>query len=182
MKKVQNLGNNATVTMDTTGLNNLMAGVDENFFVKVGILGSKAHSKHRKETSEELKKSGGHKIGSKESELTNADIGLRHEKGVVSERLPRRSWLVTPLEDHLPEYFEKIGQDAIDLIISQKIYKNYQNLGIICEQIIQKGFETGGYGKWKSLSALTIANKGSSAILIDTGQLRKAVTSEVVSA
>ena len=180
MKKVQNIGQNTTVTTDMTGLNNLMTGVQEGYFVKVGILGSQAHSKHRKKASEELKKSGGHKIGKDYSEETNADIGLKMEKGSKAERIPARSWLVNPLEDHLKEYFEKIGQDAIDLIISQKIYKNYVNLGAICEQIIQKGFETGGYGKWKALSAFTIANKGSSQILVDTGQLRNSVTSTVV--
>lgn len=180
MKRVQTIGANASVETDMTGLDELMAGIDEGFFVKVGILGSQAGSKHRKETSDLLKKSGGHKVGKDYSNETNADIGLKMEKGSKAERIPARSWLVVPLNDHLPEYFEKIGQEAIDLIVAQKIYKNYANLGIICEQIIQKGFATGGYGKWKALSAFTIANKGSSQILVDTGQLRKSVTSVVV--
>lgn len=180
MIKEQKIGQHATVTSDLSGLNNLLSGIDERLIVRVGILGNKAHAKHRMENGE-LKKSGGHKIGEKESELTNAEIGLRHEKGVKSEHLPRRSWLQVPLEDHLAEYLNKVGKDAIELIIKTQNIKAYQELGIVCEQIIQKGFETGGYGKWKALSRRTIEAKGSSAILIDTGQLRKAVSSTVVS-
>lgn len=172
---------NGVVKTDTTGLDNLLAVGDERWVVRVGILGSSAHAKHRKDAGE-LKKHGGHKVGQGESDLTNADIGLRHEKGVKSEHLPRRSWLVNPLEDHLPEHFERLGGEAIELIIVQQALKNYQHLGIICEQIIQKGFETGGYGKWKALSRRTVAEKGSSQILVDTAQLRKSVTSTVVKA
>ena len=168
------------VTMNTDGLDKLLAAANEGYFVKVGIIGSKANAEHQRKETGELKKGGGHETGEKKSDVTNAEIGLAHEKGSKSQNLPRRSWLVTPLEDHLPEYFESIGQEAIDLIIAQQNPKNYEMLGVIAEQIIQKGFATGGYGKWKPLAAFTVANKGSSAILIDTGQLRKAITHEVV--
>lgn len=173
------IGKNAFVKTNMTPLNNLLAGIDEKYVVRVGILGNKAHAKNRLDTGE-LKKRGGHKVGDTASELTNADIGLRHEKGVKSEHLPRRSWLQNPLEDNLMEYFTKIGSETIKLMVLKQSLSAYQDLGIICEQIIQKGFETGGYGKWKSLSAFTIAQKKSSQILIDTGQLRKSVTSQVV--
>lgn len=179
MIKTVQVGPNASVTTDMTGLNNLLAGIDDHYVARVGILGNKAHAKHRMEAGE-LKNSGGHKIGSGQSELTNADIGLRHEKGVKSEHLPRRSWLKDPLEDKLPEYFNKLGSEVIYQMVKSQSLKAYQDLGIICEQIIQKGFETGGYGKWKSLSAFTIANKGSSQILVDTAQFRKSITSTVV--
>ena len=180
MIKTTKIGQSSSVSMDLTGLNNLLAGIDEKLLVKVGILGNKAHAKHRQDAGE-LKKSGGHKVGTQASELTNADIGLRHEKGVKAERLPRRSWLVEPLQDHLPDYFKKLGEKAIEQIVKTRAVQAYKELGIICEQIIQKGFETGGYGKWQGLSRMTIALKGSSQILVDTGQLRKSVTSEVVS-
>ena len=172
---------NGVVKTDTTGLDNLLAVGDERWVVRVGILGNSAHAKSRREVGG-LKKHGGHRIGQNESEESNADIGLKMEKGSKAERIPARSWLVTPLEDHLPEYFEKIGQYAIELIIVQQALKNYQQLGVICEQIIAKGFSTGGYGKWKPLSRMTIELKQSSAILIDTGQLSKSVQSTVVKA
>lgn len=179
MIKTISIGKNASVKSDLTGLNNLLASIDEHFVVRVGILGNKAHAKHRLETGE-LKNQGGHKAGKEYSELTNAEIGLRHEKGVKSERLPRRSWLVEPLEDHLPEYFKKLGNEVIFRMVRTQSLQAYQDLGVICEQIIQKGFQNGGYGKWKSLSRMTIEGKGSSQILVDTGQLRKSVTSTVV--
>lgn len=180
MIKTVKVGPNASVTSDMTGLNNLLAGIDEHFIVRVGILGNKANSKHRHETGE-LKKSGGHKIGEKESEETNADIGLKMEKGSKAERIPARSWLKTPLEDHLPEFFTKLGNEVIYRMVRTQSLKAYQDLGVICEQIIQKGFKSGGYGKWKALSRKTVELKGSSQILIDTGQLRKSVTSQIVS-
>ena len=173
------IGQHSFVKIDTTGLDNLLTVAEKKYAVRVGILGNKAHAKHRMETGD-LKKHGGHKIGNNASELTNAEIGLRHEKGVKSEHLPRRSWLVTPLEDHLPENLNKIGEETIEMIIKHQWLPAYQELGIICEQIIQRGFETGGFGKWKVLSKFTIQQKGSSAILIDTAQLRKSVTSTVV--
>lgn len=174
------VGSYATVRKDTTGLDALLATAEEAYVVRVGILGSKAAAKHERKETGELKKSGGHQVGQGQSDLTNADIGLRHEKGVKSEHLPRRSWLVTPLEDKLPEYFQALGDKAIELIVLKKSLKAYEELSVICEQIIQKGFETGGYGKWKPLAKFTIEQKGSSRILIDTGQLKKSITSTVV--
>jgi len=166
--------------MNTDGLNHLLEAAQDGYVVRIGILGSKAQAKHPRKETGELKPSGGHKVGTSQSDVTNAEIGLAHEKGIKSQNLPRRSWLVMPLEDHLKDYFESIGQDAIDLIIAQQNPKNYEMLGVIAEQIIQKGFVTGGYGKWAPLKAATVAAKNSSAILIDTGQLRKAVTHKVV--
>jgi hypothetical protein len=170
------------VTTNTDGLNSLIQASQEAYVVRVGILGSSAAAQHQRRQTGELKKNGGHKIGENPSDMTNADIGLVHEKGVKSLNIPRRSWLKTPLEDNLPEYFEKIGPEALELIITQQNVKNYETLGVVAEQIIQKGFETGGYGKWAPLKPMTIALKNSSAILIDTGQLRKSITHEVVAA
>jgi len=129
---------------------------------------------------EELKKKGGHKISrTKESDDSNADIGLKMERGSKSEKIPPRSWLKTPLEDHLPEYFNKVTYKVIEDIVKTQNLKGYQELAVACEQIIQKGFNTGGYGKWAGNRPLTIQLKGSSRPLIDTGQLRKSVTSEI---
>ena len=179
MQKVTNIGKYSSVKVDLTGLNALLKGMDEHLVVRVGILGNKPHSKERHALGD-LKKGGGHNVSHETSELTNADIGLRHEKGVKSERLPRRSWLVDPLTDHIPEYFQKLGHDVIEQMVKSQSIKAYTELGVVCMQIIQKGFDTGGYGKWQGLSRMTIALKGSSKILIDSGQLAKAVSFDVV--
>ncbi len=127
-----------------------------------------------------MAKGGGHTTSKEKSPVTNADIGAAHEFGVKSRNLPRRSWLKEPLTDHLSEYFKRIGPEAITNAIVNQIESSYVELGIVCEQIILKGFENGGYGKWKALKASTIKAKGSSTILVDSAQLKKSVTSVVV--
>ena len=167
MPKETRIGQHASVRVDLTGLNNLIKAADNQYLVRVGILGSKPRSKAKGKDE-------------KKDPPTNAERGLAHEKGVKSRHLPRRSWLQVPLEDHLPEEFVKNGPRARTLILVGQTIKAYQDLQGICERIIQKGFETGGYGKWAPLTEATIARKKSSQILIDTAQLRRSVTSEVV--
>lgn len=168
MPKETRIGQHASVKVDLTGLNNLIKTMDSPYVVRVGILGEKPRSKTN--ASEKDQK----------DPPTNAEIGLAHEKGVKSRNLPRRSWLQTPLEDHLPEYFLKEGPSAMVAMIQGKALQVYTLLAAKCEDIIQVGFDTGGYGKWQALKEATIARKKSSAILIDTAQLRKSVTSVVV--
>ncbi|CAM5998853.1 unnamed protein product [Sphagnum balticum] len=79
---------NGVVKTDTTGVDRLLKASEEHWVVRVGILGSSAHAKARHEAGE-LKKRGGHRVGQNESEETNADIGLKMEKGSKSERIPR---------------------------------------------------------------------------------------------
>lgn len=180
MQTTTKIGRNGSVKIDRAGLEALINASNAKFVVKIGILGSQASGEHARKKTAEKAKTGGHKKGTEDSPLTNAQIGFAHEKGIKSRNLPRRSWLVTPLEDHLGLYFRKIGAQAItDMLLSQP-QKAYEELGAVCEQIIFKGFETGGYGKWKPLKASTIRAKGSSAILIDTAQLKNSVTAEVI--
>jgi hypothetical protein len=112
--------------------------------------------------------------------LTNAEIGARHEFGVISEGLPRRSFLRDPIELKRKELLKKA-----DRIIKANIDKEdgdekiFELIGIVGEAIVQEAFESGGYGTWQSLSQMTVDQKGSSQILIDTSQLRRAVISKV---
>jgi len=184
--KVTKIGRTGTVTVDTSLLENLVKGIDLKLAVRVGILGATGRNRIQQQKGEsnpafakrirEFQKSNKAK-GDLE---TNADIGLAHEKGIKSKNLPRRSWLEEPLRDHLSEYFSKAGKKAIEQMLLGTPRMAYAQLGLIAEVIIQKGFASGGYGKWKPLSPITIARKGSSAILIDTAQLRRSVTSEVI--
>lgn len=174
------IGRNTLVRLDVSGLKNLLDGIDQKYVVRVGILGSKAQAAHQRKQTGGQAIGGGHKVGKEASPTTNAEIGLAHEKGVKSRNLPRRSWLQTPLEDNLGKYFGKLGEKALAQILVAQPRQAYVELGIVCEQIVLKGFETGGYGKWRPLKAATIAAKGSDQILVDTAQLKKSVTSAVV--
>lgn len=144
-------------------------------YAKVGVLGARA----ARQPGENVQ--GPMPSGS----LTNPEIGIVHEKGSMTSNppIPRRSFLEDPLVDHLPQKIRSVGSAAWAVEILQHGVRNaLALLGVIGENVVQKGFETGGYGKWEPLSPYTIARKGSSAILIDTAQLRKSVTSEVVNA
>ena len=115
-----------------------------------------------------------------EGELTNVEIGIKHEFGSFSEKIPRRSFLKEPLvlkrkellkkiEKNIKANFDKVGGAERSAAI----------LGVYAEAIVQEGFATGGYGRWKPLSPKTVAIKGNSQILIDTSQLRKSIISKV---
>jgi hypothetical protein len=112
--------------------------------------------------------------------LTNAEIGARHEFGVISEGLPRRSFLRDPIELKRKELLKKA-----DRIIKANVDKEdgdekiFELIGVVGEAIVQEAFESGGYGTWQSLSQMTVDKKGSSQILIDSSQLRRAVISKV---
>lgn len=110
---------------------------------------------------------------------TNAEIGAAHEFGSTLTNLPMRSWLRMPLMVELtPEKMRRIPW--LQLLLRDGAKKLLKRLGILGEEVVQEGFATGGFGRWPALSAWTIRKKGSSAILIETAQLRKSVASRVV--
>lgn len=184
--KYTKVGNSGTVRTNTTLLDALKNGIQQKLATRVGILGNSGRNRvvqHPSETSVAFKKRVKAFLKSDKSQgdaPTNADIGLAHEKGVKTKNLPRRSWLEEPLQDKLRLHMQKLGEQAIEKMLNSQYEQAYAELGVIAEIIIQKGFETGGYGKWPKLKQSTIAAKGSSAILIDTAQLRRSITSEVV--
>ena len=164
------------VKINLEKLENIQSAFASGMRTQVGILGQKAGG--RKVTVYSATDS--HK-GKTASTMTNAEIGLVHEKGSLSRHIPRRSFLEWPLllkgrdllkvKTELWAAFEKSE-------ISLK--KAYQDLGIRAQQIIQDAFETRGFGNWMPDSDRTILRKHSDQPLIDTGQLRRSVTSRVV--
>ena len=142
------------------GFEELQKNLKSNLVVKIGIF------------NDENQRSDGN--------LTNAEIGARHEFGVISEGLPRRSFLRDPINLKRKELL-KTAEKVIRANIDKEggIEKIFELIGIAGEAIVQEAFETGGFGTWQALSQRTINEKGSSQILIDTSQLRKAVISKV---
>lgn len=169
--KMTRLPNGAgTVKLNTDMAEDMAKGFSAKMIAKVGILGSKAAR------SEE----GG--------DQTNADIGLLHEKGSLVKHIPRRSFLEVPLVQHAKE-LAAVGQAlkkwiaiAIDKNEEAKVawQKAHRDLGIAGEAIVQKAFRTRGFGDWAPNSPRTIERKGSDSPLIDTAQLRRSITSQVV--
>lgn len=111
------------------------------------------------------------------SDLTNGDIGAVHEFGSMSQHIPQRSFLRMPLTTRLKD---NASSNWGEIILRQGFNSALRKLGVMGENTVQKAFATGGFGVWPKLKPATIARKGSSAILIDTSQLRRSISSRVV--
>lgn len=151
------------VKADIKGLEKLRKAIGKEFAVQVGILGNKTKRK--------------------KTEQTNAYIGFQHEFGVFSKRIPKRSFLKTPLEMHLNEFLEKhkkTSRKEFEKCVQSGDLESFaRNLGIVAEEVIQEAFASRGFGQWKGNKEYTIRKKGSDSPLIDTGQLRRSITSRV---
>lgn len=123
-----------------------------------------------------------HEFGSKGGSVPSGETGPGAQETVTTRAaVPARSFLRMPLMTRLPDQLEKIGKDVWrSLVTNQGLLVALKQLGVMGENIVQRAFETGGFGQWAPLSRYTIMKKGSSAILIDTGYLRKSITSAVV--
>ena len=119
----------------------------------------------------------------------NPQLGSVHEFGLsysilstgATVVIPPRSWLRMPLALHLTKSIRESGA----LFWFTKLHtlgprRMLQHLGVVGEEIIQEAFRTGGYGFWKKLRPQTAKKKGSTKILIESAQLRKAISSRVV--
>lgn len=116
-----------------------------------------------------------------EDKLNNPSLGLIHEKGDPESNIPPRSFLRMPLETKLILKINQIGKAVWRaLLLRAGLETALEELGVTAQNTVQEAFETGGWGQWAPLKPRTIARKGSSAILIDSGQLRRAVSHEVV--
>lgn len=136
--------------------------------------------------------------------LSNSQIGFIQEFGrMEAPRIPARSFLRMPLKAHLKEKIKKskvFSEQNVDKAIAQgDAGKLVKKLALLGEQIVLEAFETSGDGKWAPNADITvyggwmkvkkkngkwtrikIKGKGSDKPLIDTGELRKSITSQVV--
>lgn len=147
---------------DLTRLENLAKGLRSKYKVQIGIFGGKSSRK------------GG--------SLTNAEIGAIHEYGSISGDIPERSFLRIPIRFKAARIMKEAGKKFFELFSKSNKKIFWQSLGIAAEGVVQEAFSTGGYGKWKELKEATVKRKGSDAILIDSAQLRRAITSRVKAA
>lgn len=150
----------------------ISAMLGSGMFIKVGIVGEKgAATREKKDEDTE--------------DLSNAEIGLKHEFGVFGgfgeDNIPMRSFLEMPLTTKFKSILKAMSSTtARSKLEKGKIEDFWGIIGAAAEAVIQDAFESGGFGKWKPLSPITKLKKGSSQILIDSAQLRKSITSEVV--
>jgi phage gpG-like protein len=153
------LSDDPTVKLNFKGLDKLIEAFGDKMpTIKIGVLG------------DGQARSGG-------QGPSNAEIGAIHEFGSAG-----RSFLRVPLMDELSPALERDG------IFSKKTMKEvlekgtieplFTTIAIVAEGVVLKGFDTGGYGKWKPSN---MDRKKVHQTLVETTQLRDSITSEVVS-
>lgn len=165
------------VNINTDRLDKIQSELYKRIVTHVGILGDRNERATISRTS-----SGKAKITENETlaTMTNATIGFIHEFGSYKDHIPARSFLRVPLMLFLHDAVREAQGKIREAFATGDVRKAYALLGIAAEKVIQEGFATGGYGAWEKLKQSTIDRKGSSAILIDSAQLRKSIHSKVV--
>ncbi len=160
-----------TVKTNFTGLKTLMRQVEElpTVKVQVGLFADNAG-----------------RVADRGRIQDNPSLGYVHEFGMMifhpklnkTTIIPERSFIRMPLMTKLGTLVQSTNWLAI--MAKQGVKRVLAHLGTLGEDVIQEAFATRGYGLWPNLSQTTINRKGSSAILIESAQMRKAVASRVV--
>lgn len=156
------MSDDETVTIEIKGLQQLLKALKKKLpIARVGILADKNS------------RAGG-------STATNAAIGAAHEFG--TDKMPQRSFLRVPIAEHLAKKMEDSG--ALDESTLKEVIKSgsavtwVKKIAVIAEGIVAEAFATGGFGKWPGWKNPNYKNKDN-RLLVDTGQLRDSITSEV---
>lgn len=115
------------------------------------------------------------------AELTNVEIGAIHEFGSPAERIPERSFLRSTMKLNRAAYMRTLRATVRDRVLQGKATM-VQVLNAMGARIANdiKNRITQGAGIPPPLSPQTIARKGSSRPLVDTGQLVNSITWAVV--
>lgn len=140
------------VNSDFTGLDKFVKGISTQMVVRVGIMGNKAN---RKETA-----------------ATNAEVGFVHEFG--TSKIPKRSFLRMPIFQYAEDILGMVKKaGALKKLAAGKSIQVLADLGIACESVVVKAFAASGWGSWPAKS------DGEPSHLVDTGQLRRSISSVV---
>lgn len=182
LKGGQLLASQASVKFDMTNLNELIRSLKQNYFLRVGIIGSNAKAEHPN------------------SGLTNAELGTIHEQpDNDGSKMPKRSFLEMPLKEKL-KYDDKgwrqVKKSAFkNIFIKKKPIQFYNDLGQECLQIIEDAFATNGFGSWQAWSEPYLkkrmgeikskkkreAFESEHNILVATGKMRRSISFKVMS-
>lgn len=149
--------------IDFEPLSRFVRGLTDKSVVRVGIMGEKVSRRPEPGTQTP----------------TNAEVGALHEFGSPG-RVPQRSFLRMPLRMKSKAILAQMAIGGEKLLRDGKMKLLLKNLGLACENAVDDAFASGGFGKWAALKPMTVKRKGSSAILIDTRQLRASIASKVV--
>jgi phage gpG-like protein len=168
------MGNAKAVKADLSGIKRLQELIEKGMpKIRVGIL------KRKDERDVEKSGAAGNKAKKTKKEIGNAEIGLYHEFGSLSGKLPARSFLKEPLEVNFEKDLAKekalTGVKFKEALKGGKggVRKFAKQIGIAAEKTVRNAFDTSFDGRWEPLK-----NRAGKP-LIDTGQLRQSIISEV---
>jgi hypothetical protein len=151
----------ADVELNDKNLQRLLKAFKNVPQARVGILGAKDHR-------------------SQGDAPSNATIGAGHEYG--TENLPQRSFLRMPISTKLQPELAKNGaftRGAIKRVIAEGTMVPFmEKVAATAETCVQDAFSTGGFGLWPKSD---MTHKTNHETLVETQQLRNAITSEVKS-
>lgn len=144
--------------LDTRKLNDILKTLkSDKRFVKVGVLANHTHRYTPGPNS--------------------ATIGAFQEFG--TSKIPSRSFLLMPLVLYLNKSLKKaksFDQDGLKQLIQTKNLQAWlESLGHVAVDIVKGAFDTSGYGAWQP-------DKNGGLPLVETGQLRSSISSEVANA
>lgn len=104
-------------------------------------------------------------------------VAAIHEYGLGSS--PQRSFLKMPQELKKKEISLFISKQLSKVFEGMQVERGLGLIGVYNVNLSVDAFATGGFGKWAELSQSTINDKGSSAILTDTGILKNSIAWEI---
>jgi len=108
--------------------------------------------------------------------MTVIRIGAIHEFGVPKVGIPQRSFLRVPFRIKQKEMNKAIAKQFEEITNGRKVDIALGRIGVIATNISKGAFRSDGYGEWEPNDPETIARKGSSTTLVDTGILRSSIT------
>ena len=148
-----------------SGLDKLAKNIREHYHVRIGILGQKSF---RGEEDQEGKP------------VNNAELGVIHEFGSVKRNIPPRSFLrntlATKNEEIVDDVLTKKKEIKEDMVDGDGSLL-FKVIGVAAEGKVLDSFDSRGFGTWPALKRAR--KDGSNAPLVDTGQLKGAVTHDV---
>lgn len=172
------------INFNLDGLEKFRKTLGNDYVARVGILGANAGAPHMETVTAGYDTKTGkaiRKASSSESSLTNSEIGVIHEFGSESNGIPPRSFLRMPIEHFSKEILKSLSGTTAKALLERGDYKGiFALLGASAEGFVKLAFASSGFGQWPPNAPSTVAAKGSSRPLIDSGQLRDSITSDVV--
>ena len=173
------------------GLKKLIKEITKEYKIRVGLLSGKGGDD---EVSDDLDLAGLGAIMEYGATIPVTDKmrkylasqGLYLKESTKEIHIPARSFLQMPLEQKASEILKNTRADYSIQDINYFLDEGKLTLinfavvlGAECVNAIQDAFDTGGFGQWKENHPFTVAQKGSSKPLIDTGNLRNKITAEI---